>query len=175
MWEANLFDMSDYACRSNGVHFLLIVVDQFTKKLFVAPCTHNNQNDVLYAFQDIFERQTMCKEFLNSAVWHYLKSINIEHVTTNDSSVKGPIVERTNQMLNKKIVKVALLHNKEYLEQLQNMFHGLNNSVHVTTRLAPNAIDPINVNMACVNIEKSIVRQPKKNATPSRTNNCKVH
>eukprot|EP00794_Sanderia_malayensis_P008699 gene8699-biopygen6998 len=115
IWEADLLDMSDFASRNRRVHFLLTVVDQFTKKLFVAPCKQKNQTDVLNAFRDIFERQTMSrpriiysdngKEFLNSAVSHYLESIRIRHVTTNDSSIKGAIVERANQTLKRKLVK----------------------------------------------------------------------
>eukprot|EP00794_Sanderia_malayensis_P004376 gene4376-biopygen3563 len=112
--------MSEFASRNRRVHFLLVVVDQFTKKLFVAPCKQKNQTDVLNAFRDIFERQTMSrpriiysdngKEFLNSAVSHYLQSIHVQHSTTNDSSIKGAIVERTNQTLKRKLVKIASLH-----------------------------------------------------------------
>eukprot|EP00794_Sanderia_malayensis_P013615 gene13615-biopygen10898 len=104
------------------------------------------------------------KEFLNSAVSHYLESIRIRHVTTNDSSIKGAIVERANQTLKRKLVKIASLHDGKYLEHLQNIVLGLNNSVHTTTRLAPNAVDPVTVNTARINIEKSIVRRQKKHA-----------
>eukprot|EP00794_Sanderia_malayensis_P017879 gene17879-biopygen15311 len=174
IWEADLLDMSEFASRNRRVHFLLVVVDQFTKKLFVAPCKQKNQTDVLDAFRDIFERQTMSrpriiysdngKEFLNSAVSPYLKSIRIQHITTNDSSIKGAIVERANETLKRKLVKIASLHNGKYLEHLQNIVLGLNNSVHTTTRLAPNAVDPVTVNTARINIEKSIVPRQKKHA-----------
>eukprot|EP00794_Sanderia_malayensis_P014454 gene14454-biopygen11558 len=111
MWEADLLDMLTYARQNKGVHFLLVVVNWFTKKLFVAPYKHKNQHDVLDAFRDIFEGQTTSrprviysdngKEFLNTAVSHYLQSINVEHSTTNDTSVKGAIVEHANQTLKK--------------------------------------------------------------------------
>eukprot|EP00794_Sanderia_malayensis_P013345 gene13345-biopygen10646 len=178
MWEVDLLDMSEYARRSKGVHFLLVVVDQFTKKLFVAPCKNKSQGDVLDPFRDIFERQTMSrprivysdngKEFVNSSLSHYLKSINIEHATTNDASVKGAVVERANQTLKRKLVKLAALHGGKYLEHLQNIVAGLNNTVHATTRLAPNAVDPVTVNTARINIEKSIVRRQKEATVGNR-------
>eukprot|EP00794_Sanderia_malayensis_P013361 gene13361-biopygen10675 len=120
MWEVDLLDMSEYARRNKGVHFLLVVVDQFTKKLFVSPCKHKSQGDVLDAFRDIFERQTMSrpriiysdngKEFVNSSLSHNLKSINIEHATTNHTSVKGAVVECAKQTLKRKLIKLAALH-----------------------------------------------------------------
>eukprot|EP00794_Sanderia_malayensis_P013353 gene13353-biopygen10661 len=177
MWEVDLLDMSEYARRNKGVHFLLVVVDQFTKKLFVAPCKHKSQGDVLDAFRDIFERQTMSrpriiysdngKEFVNSSLSHNLKSINIEHATTNDTSVKGAVVERAKQTLKRKLIKLAALHDGKYLEHLQNIVAGLNNTVHTTKRLAPNAVDPVTVNTARINIEKSIVRQQKSHRRQS--------
>ena len=53
-WEGDLLDMSLYARKNRGVHFLLMLVDQFTKKLYCEPCKTKHWKDVLAAFHHIF-------------------------------------------------------------------------------------------------------------------------
>ena len=59
IWEADLLDMQAYARANKGISFILNVIDQFTKKLYAYPCKTKNKNDVLAAFKNIFEKQTM--------------------------------------------------------------------------------------------------------------------
>ena len=162
IWEADLLDMSTYAKTNKGVHFILMVIDQFTKKLFVYPCKTKSKQDVLKGFKNIFEYQTMSRpanlytdngtEFKNSLVTNYLKELNIHHFTSKDKDVKAAIAERVNRTIKQTLVMIARTHNNKYLNYLDDVVKNYNNTPNRVTKYAPNNIDVLNVNKARINI-----------------------
>ena len=167
IWEADLLDMSNYAHKNRGIKFILMVVDQFTKKLYTAPCKTKNKQDVKAGFEKIFQYDTIArpnimytdngKEFKNDLVKKYLSdTLHIKLVYTTDKDIKAAIVERTNRTF-KKLLVGHLDNNKgQYIKDLQVLTTTYNNTAPTTTtRIPPNDVDPSNVQKVRSNMEQS--------------------
>ena len=55
IWEGDLLDMSRWSRKNRNIKFILVLVDQFTKKLYASPCKSKHVQDVLTALRDVFE------------------------------------------------------------------------------------------------------------------------
>ena len=83
IWEGDLLDMSRWSCKNRNIKFILVLVDQFTKKLYASPCKSKHAQDVMTALRDVFEYQTLSRprilytenglEFTNAIVGEYLQ------------------------------------------------------------------------------------------------------
>lgn len=173
IWEGDLMDMSNFAKWNKGFTFVLVLIDQFTRKMYAYQCKSKHKEDVLRAFQNIFEKQTMSRphtlytdnggEFKNDLVRKYLQQLNIQHVTTKDKDIKCAIVERANRTLKKPLQLFAKENNNKYLDHLQNFVQSFNNNVNRSTGMTPNSIDPITVNKARINMETAKRKQLTRN------------
>ena len=146
IWEGDLLDMSAYANRNRGIKFILMLVDQFTKKLYTEPCKSKHAMDVNVAFHFIFEYQTMARpnilytdngnEFTNSLVQDYLtNTLHIKHVPTKDKDIKYAIVERTNRSFKSLLVKHLQVNNGKYIDDLSVLTDSYNNTAPSTTKI----------------------------------------
>ena len=156
IWEGDLLDMSRWSRKNNNIKFILVLVDQMTKKVYACPCKSKNADDVLIAFRNIFEKQTMSRpkiiytdnglEFTNSLVQNYLTNkVHVRHVTTKNPSIKCAIAERTNRTLKVTLVRIADHNNGRYIDDLDNVIRGYNETQHSATGFAPNNVTPINI------------------------------
>jgi len=102
IWEGHLLDMSRWSRKNRNVKLILILVDQFTTKLYASSCKTKHAQDVLTALKDMFEYQMLSRpkiiyaysrlEFTNAVIEDYLKNRwKVEHVTTEDPSIKCAI------------------------------------------------------------------------------------
>jgi transposase InsO family protein len=86
-YEADLADVTSFSQQNDGIQFLLIVIDLFSRYLHVRPLKNKTSNIVLEAFQDIFNntikpkkiRTDKGKEFCNNLLEQYLKPEGIYH------------------------------------------------------------------------------------------------
>ena len=53
-YDVNLADVTSLSQQSDGIQFLLIVIDLFSRHLHIRPLKNKTSNIVLEAFQDIF-------------------------------------------------------------------------------------------------------------------------
>ena len=156
IWEGDLLDMSRWSRKNRNIKFILVLVDQFTKKLYASPRKSKHAQDVLTALQNVFEYQTLSTpriiytdnglEFTNAIVEDYLTNkVKVKHVTTKYPSIKCAIAERTNRTLKSVLMRVADNNDGRYIDQQQNVVRGYNETRHTATGFAPNAADPLNV------------------------------
>ena len=156
IWEGDLLDMSRWSRKNRNIKFILVLVDQFTKKLYASPCKSKHAQDMWTALRDVFEYQTLSRprilytdnglEFTNALVGDYLTNkVQVKHVTTKNPSIKCAIAERTNRTLKSVLVRVADNNDGRYIDQLQNVVRGYNETRHTATGFAPNTVDPLNV------------------------------
>ena len=54
LWMADLIDMTKYAKWNNGVRFILLVIDTFSKMVWLRPLERKTGEEVEEAFKDIF-------------------------------------------------------------------------------------------------------------------------
>ena len=169
IWEGDLLDMARWSRKNRNIKFVLVLVDQFTKKLYASPCKSKHAQDVLTALRDVFEYQTLSRprilytdnglEFTNAVVGGYLANrVKVKHVTTKNPSIKCAIAERTNRTLKSVLVRVADNNDGRYIDQLQNVVRGYNETRHTATGYAPNSVDPLNVD----DVRQGLYRRAEK-------------
>ena len=82
LWDVDLADVSNIGKYNDDIHFLLIVIDVFSKYLWAEPLKTKDHASVIQAFKNIFERtprrpkllrSDKGKEFTNRWVKQFLK------------------------------------------------------------------------------------------------------
>ena len=97
--------------KNDGVCFLLIVIDVFSRFMWVEPLENKLEDMVINAFRRIFQRAKKPRhlrtdrggEFTGRKVQDYFDSINIEHWTAHNDEMKANFAERVIQTLKKSL------------------------------------------------------------------------
>ena len=97
LWEADLAFVQDVAKENDGVNYLLVVIDVFSKYIWVRPMKNKTTHSLLEAFHSILSKDRKPEklrtdkgtEFLNESFQKYLKNKNIHFIqqTTNQRQV----------------------------------------------------------------------------------------
>lgn len=146
-WQIDLIDMSDYAHWNNKAHFVLMVIDIFSKFLYARPLKTKEAKYVSDALQDIFLadgppailQSDNGKEFVSGDMDELAKRWNIQvrHSLPYKPSTQGA-VERANQTLKRMISKYMIDHKtKRYIDTLQFLVYSYNTAQHSTTKHTP--------------------------------------
>lgn len=102
LWDIDLADVSNLASYNNDYRFLLVVLDIFSRHLWVQPIQNKNHESVINAFKKIFKatkrrpkliRSDKGTEFKNKWVKQYLKKQGI-HAYTTKNETKANYAER---------------------------------------------------------------------------------
>ena len=157
--------MSSTNIRLNrNVRYLLLLVDQFTRKLYCEPVFGGTKAPpkVIEAFKEIFSQTTsrpkyiytdQGSEFISKKVKDYLN--NRQHIKTfmtKDKEVKCAIVERAIRTLKGRLFTYIDAGHPKYIDALPQIIAGINGSENRTTKMAPSNIGPVNVGEARENI-----------------------
>ena len=149
IWDADLMDMTNLAEFNDGTSFLCIFIDIFSRQLTVIPMKNKSTNETLRAFKKAMKesqsqpetlRTDAGKEFLGSQVRDYLADREIyQQVAKNEH--KANYAERVIRTLKKKIYKY-LYSNKtqRYIDVLQDLVDGYNNSFHSGIKCSPSSV-----------------------------------
>ena len=175
IWEGGLVDMKDTNIRLNrNVRYLLLMVDQFSKTLYCQPVMKGTKAapEVLKAFKRIFENTTARpkaiysdkgSEFLAGVVKSYLnKEQGIQTWETKDKDIKASIVERYIRTLKGRIHTMINAGNPKYIDHLQQIVSGINQTPNRTTKTPASEVDPINVSDVRRNIYTYNQKQESK-------------
>lgn len=109
-WDADLADMSSLSKYNKGIKFLLVVIDIFSRFLWVQPLK-KTAKEVVERFKHIIQkgrkklRTDTGSEFSNRLLQEYLKSENIYYFTTQNSDTKANYSERVIQTLKSRIYR----------------------------------------------------------------------
>ena len=154
LWDVDLADVSNTAKHNDDVQFLLIVIDVFSKHLWVEPLKSKHHDEVLAGFKNIFAttdrkptllRSDKGKEFTNRWVKAYLKKQGI-YVYTTKNETKANYAERVIRTV-KGLMYRYFIQNQtyRYLPVLQNLVFNYNNRPHTTLDgLAPASVNKSN-------------------------------
>ena len=112
LWEADLAFVQDVAKENDGVNYLLVVIDVFSKYVLVRPMKNKTARSLLEAFDSVLPegrkpeklRTYKGTEFLNESFQQYLKKKNIHFYTANNEP-KTSVVERVNRTLKSKLYR----------------------------------------------------------------------
>lgn len=153
--QLDLIDISNLKDDNNGVKYLLVAIDIFTKKASVQPMTKKSaaitRDTIKKALLDlgppkpdqlVFDRGT---EFTNKIVEHFVKTNGIV-IFHPEGEHKAAVAERFNRTIQSLIYKYLETQNtKHYLSQLPKLVQTYNSRWHRTIRMSPNEAEkPVN-------------------------------
>ena len=145
IWAADLMEMQPLAKYNNGIKYILMIIDVFSKYGWIVPLKSKTGIDVAGAFKRIFEKDQKPKmlwtdkgkEFYNKHVAAVLAKNNVKLYSTENEE-KASIVERWNRTIKTKMWKYFSANNtKKYIDILDQLVNKYNNTKHRTIGCAP--------------------------------------
>ena len=144
--QIDLIDMQLYSRFNSGYKYILVVINAFTKYIWVELLKTKNANDVTVAFEKILKKmKPICSniqsyqgtEFYNKPFQNLLQKYGINHYSTF-SHKKASIVERAIRSLKSKIWQEFHIRGSyKYLDFLPKIIENYNNTKHRTIGMKP--------------------------------------
>ena len=153
VWEMDLADLSSLSIYNDKYKYLLNVIDIFSRYAWSVPLQDKTGTSITTALKSLFKNRKPITiqsdkgtEFVNSSVQQYLKRQGVSFHTTHNPDIKGAIIERFNRTLKTRMFKYFTKNNTyRYLNVINNLLVGYNNSVHSTIGMAPSKVNPSNI------------------------------
>lgn len=152
LWQADLVDMSTYSPENQGFHFLLTVIDTFSKYAWTIPVKNKKGEEVTKVMKSIFYQGRVPKylqtdngkEFFNKPFQKLMRKFNINHYTTF-SALKASIIERFNRTLKSMMWKEFSMNgNYRWIGMLDKLTNKYNATKHRTINMRPIDVGPHN-------------------------------
>ncbi|EFP10302.1 hypothetical protein CRE_23595 [Caenorhabditis remanei] len=144
--QIDLADVSRHKKYNDGVTFLLVCVDVYSRMFYVEPLKSKKGEEVVVALEKIISKfksppiyvySDFGKEFYNVHVKNYLDSLSIRHCTPK-SEIKCAMAERANRTLKSRLAKfMTSKYNWRYVDVLSKVVDGINRSVNRSIKKAP--------------------------------------
>ena len=141
--------MKNYTKDNDGNSFFLLVVDDFSKRVFTRPIKNLTGREMKKALDSILSesdrkpkiiRTDKGSEFVNSTVKDYLAGKDIKHIVTQNET-KAAFAERTIYTIKKRLIQAMISKKtKRWLEILPKITDSYNNSYHRTIGMKPNEV-----------------------------------
>jgi hypothetical protein len=159
LWQSDLLDLQSFA-KHNNYRYVLSVLDVFSKYLYLVPLKAKTGSAVAEAFGSILRDtrymkpwvrrplivQTDKGKYVNKAFQDLLQREGIEHRICRNPDVKCAVVEGVHRTIREKIYRYFTHRNTfKYINVLQKFVSAYNNTVHVTTDVAPAKVNDSNI------------------------------
>lgn len=173
-WEADLADVQNLSEYNNGIRYLLVIVDVFSRFMWVRPLKDKKAQSIVDAFRDILSgprqpkaiRTDKGSEFYNRYLKRYLqeKGINIFYVL---NETKPNFAERYIQTLKKRLYRYFPHTQKhKYINILQDVVMSINETPHRSLNgRAPASVDAENESE--VRLDAYLVRRKAQKKRPN--------
>lgn len=148
--QIDLLDVSQLADDNDGIRFLFIAIDSFSRKAWITPLLRKDQDSVLEGFKKLHAQmcpdgeriQAICsdrgKEFLNAVFQSYLDEHSIELRISKTLNHCG-IIERFNRTIQSLLFKyLTQTGSKRYIDKLDLILKTYNNRRHRMIKCTPN-------------------------------------
>lgn len=139
LWQADLLDYSPVSKENSGIHFLLTVIDCFSRYAIAVPMKDKSASSSVTAFIKVLNvtkskpkklQTDQGKEFTNSKFQSLLAEKKIHWYYTK-SEIKASLVERFNRTLRARIKKYMVTKRTlRYLDVLPDLIIGYNKTKH---------------------------------------------
>lgn len=172
-WEADLADVQNLSESNNGIKYLLVIVDVFSRFLWVRPLRDKKAQSIIDAFKDVLNgprqpkaiRTDKGSEFYNQFLKRYFKEKGIK-IFYALNETKANFAERYIQTLKKRLYRYFTHTQKhKYTDILQDMVMSINE----TPNRSLNGRAPASVNAeneSEVRLDAYLVRQKSQKKAP---------
>ena len=168
----DLIDFTAYKDYNKGKKWILLLIDIFSKKIYVRTLKSKTGIEVSLFLEEILKElpikprvisADLGPEFWNQHVQKVLKKYNI-HLFLTQGVKKNAVVERVNRTFEELIWTLFdTTKDRKYLDQLQNIAESYNEAVHSRTKIPPNKVNHLNAHIVYKNLYGHL---PSKRKTP---------
>ena len=141
MWDADLADVSNIAQYNQPYRYWLVVIDVFSRFLWLLPIASKHHTHMVQAFKHIFDstprrpkriRTDKGTEFTNRSVTRLMETEGIKSITTKNET-KANYAERVIKTV-KSLLYRYFLHRQtyHYVDVLPQIVHNYNNRPHTS-------------------------------------------
>ena len=143
--DTDLIDLSLYHRYNSGIRYVLVVIDDFSRRVWTRTLKSKNGKQVAKAFKDIFQdgfktlklRSDAGAEDTNQIVRKLFADEGIHHFTTSNET-KANIAERVIKTLKSKYFRYMTEHQTfRYIDIIDDVTHAYNHSYHRTIKMRP--------------------------------------
>ena len=148
IFQMDLIDLSPLAGHNNNDHFVLTIIDKFSKYAYAYPLKNKSGPVVFQAIESILLSAPHLPQILVSdngtefSTWqlhHYLERIGVKHLYTSSYSPQSNgCVERFNQSLKRMIYRhLSQYQTKKYNDVMSLLLENYNSVKHSSTGFSP--------------------------------------
>ncbi len=168
-WDADLMDMQSLSKHNNGVRFILVAIDIFSRYTWLRPLKSKQGKEVVDAFASIFAegripikiRTDRGTEF--NLLHDYLRKRKVIHFVTHNQ-VHANYAERVIKTIKGRIFKFfTKKQSYQYINNLQDFVWSYNHTYHRSIKMKP--ADVTKENEAAL-WEQQYLKANKKRSTP---------
>jgi hypothetical protein len=155
LWMGDLMDMRNLKQWNRGTCYVLLLIDVFSKFVWLRPLKNKSSECVTQAFKDILttcERKPISLqvdkglEFCNVQLRNLLNDRAISMFSTENSDIKASVAERAIRTIKTKLWRYFTHNNtKQYIDVLQQLAANYNATYHTTLKCAPIDVSETNV------------------------------
>jgi len=148
-WDADLMDMTKFSKANDGYAYVLVVIDIFSKLLWMRPLKNKKGESVAKAFEDVLRdgrqptrtRTDKGQEFRSNAFNTLLNARGIAHLYAQNTEVKANYAERVIKTVKAKLYRYMTYKQSErYIDHLQDFAGNYNMTYHRTIGMAPDQV-----------------------------------
>jgi transposase InsO family protein len=145
--QCDLVDLSSLHKDNDGYKWIITIIDTFSKKAWAFKMKNKSANSIVSVMKPFFQSVKPQKiqfdqgtEFYNKAFLKLLRDNRIKHYSVY-SEQKAAIVERFNRSLKTRMFRYFTSRGSHrWVDVLQDLIDGYNNSKHRSTSFAPNDV-----------------------------------
>lgn len=170
LWQSDLLDVQSYSKYNEGYKFILIVIDTYTKYLWVQALKNKSAKEVTQGMENILKinhpkllQTDNGTEFYNKQFQDLMTKYNIKHYSTF-SGIKAAIAERVIRTIKNKIYKMFTANGSyNWYNSISNIIHNYNNTIHRTIKCTPHKaqINTNNIKLNTNKLKKKSIHQSK--------------
>ena len=170
-YGVDLIDFSAYKNYNNGKKWILILIDVFSKKIYVRALKSKAGLEVSLSLDEILKKMPhkprlisadLGTEFWNSNVRKVLKKYGV-HLFLTQGVKKNAVVERVNKTFEELIWTLFdTSRNRKYVHQLQKIAESYNEAIHSRTKMPPNKVNYLNAHVVYKNLYNHLPSKRKK-------------
>ena len=139
IWGADLADISALSKDNEGINFLLLVINIFSKYGWIVPLKDKKGETVANALKTIFKERRPEKLWTDKGREFYNKDVKeIINLYSTENEEKSSIVERWIRTMKDKMWKYFTDNNTyTYMNVLPDLLEDYNNTVHSSIKMTP--------------------------------------